>query len=194
MCQWAGIGQFCKKLRVSQAGARPQGIYLHFSEGLPEARVRVGEESTSRFDILPAYTKPTLTNTMPLYVFIFHQPSDWADEYKTGGEWVSWQPKSQPPKVVLTTKLRDACLVRISPGADVTPFRIVLDQSGGGKDLQGLRMKATKRSDEDVEDGLRDSSEISFGPDIKGLVVKVIIPSINIHLNFFFFFQKKAWS
>lgn len=174
MCQWAGIGQFRKKLKVSQSGARPQGIYLHFSEGIPEARVRVGEESTSTFDILPAYTKPTLTNTMPLYVFIFHQPSDWKDEYKIG-EWVRWQPKSQSPKVVLTSKLGDACLVRITPGADVTPFRIVLDQSGGGKDLQGLRMKATRRSDEDVEDGLRDSSEISFGPDIKGLVVKVIL-------------------
>ncbi|OKL61294.1 hypothetical protein UA08_03759 [Talaromyces atroroseus] len=171
VCRWAGIDQFDKRLRVKQDGARPQGIYLNFSMGVSLARVRVGAEGTSTFDILPAYTKTTATNTMPLYAFFFHQPTDWKPEYYQG-QWVRWQPLASQNKVVLTKSFEDACLVRITPGPGVPPFRIAQDQTDNGKDVRGLRVNSANLSDQDVEKGMVDTSEVSFGPDMKGRVVK----------------------
>lgn len=171
VCQWAGIGQFGKRLRVKQNGVRPQGLYLNFSMGVSLARVRVGAEGTSTFDILPALTKTTAANTMPLYAFYFHQPSEWEREYHQG-EWVRWQPLDSQNNVVLAKRLEDACLVRITPGPGTPPFRIAQDQKGNGKDVRGLRVNSENLSDQDIEDGMVDTSEVSFGPDMKGRVVK----------------------
>jgi hypothetical protein len=173
VCRWAGIDQFGKRLKVRQDGARPQGLYMNFSMGVSLARVRVGAEGTSTFDVLPAYTKPTVANTMPLYALFFHQPTDWEPEYYQG-PWVRWQPLPTQNKVALTKTFEDACLVRITPGPGVPPFRIAQDQKGDGKDMRGLRVNSANLSDQDIKRGEIDTSEVSFGPDRKGQVVKVI--------------------
>ncbi|KAK6499519.1 hypothetical protein TWF506_004149 [Arthrobotrys conoides] len=170
--RFSRVGYENKSLQVVHNDAHSLGMYLRFSGHGEFGRVRLGRDGLdTMFDIFPGYSPASGESKDPLYVFRFKHPPRWPEERSRDEKWVLWDATND--SVTLTEHLREFCFVKFvkknTKRVD-SPFAVVLPVKG--KDLVELRMQATELTPDDIELGIRETSEISFEKHMKGRSAK----------------------
>ncbi|KAK6501951.1 hypothetical protein TWF481_009769 [Arthrobotrys musiformis] len=164
--RFVGIGYEGKSLKVEHKDAHKLGMYLRFSGYCGFGRVRLGRDGLdTTFDIFLGYS-PASSGGEPLYVFRFNHPPNWPEERKDE-KWVLWDVTSDT--VTLTEHIQEFCFVQLikkNKRKLDSIFNVVLPITG--KDLVELRMQANEITEQDIELGVRETSEISFERHVRG--------------------------
>ncbi|KAK6329888.1 hypothetical protein TWF718_003315 [Orbilia javanica] len=168
---FAGVGYKGKSLKVEHKDAHKLGMYLRFSEHREFGKVRLGSDGLdTTFDIFPGYSPASSGGCQEsLYIFRFNHPKDWPERRKDE-KWVLWDVACHT--VALKKHVQEFCFVKIvkkNKRPDST-FNVVLPITA--EVLLELRMQANEITEEDIELGIRETSEISFEKHAKNMPIK----------------------
>ncbi|KAK6504691.1 hypothetical protein TWF481_006630 [Arthrobotrys musiformis] len=180
--RFAGVGHEGKSLKVVHPKAHSLGMYLRFSGSGEFGRVRLGRDGLdTTFDIFPGYSPASgeAKAPGPLYLFRFKHPPSWPKGRGEKEKWVLWDAANDT--VGLTEHLREFCFVQLvkpkpkktKPGLAVpkpdSSFNFVVPIKGPkGDELVELRMQKTDITQQDIELGLRETSELGFESHAQG--------------------------